>query len=80
MALSCTVEAGRKMYIMSKHNPAFDQEDKGERKANKFNAAGYTKHLQYKVMQPIQYVYKLFGNCIKNYMPALLLVYGKHYF
>lgn len=44
------------------HNPAFDQEDKGEKKAKKFNAAGYTKHIQYKVMQPIQYVYKLFSN------------------
>ena len=41
-------EAGRKnvhhqMYIMSKQNPAFDQEDKGERIAEKFKAAGHMK-------------------------------------
>lgn len=41
------------MYIMSKQNPAFDQEDKGENIAAKFKAAGHIKHLQYKVMQPI---------------------------
>ncbi len=39
------------MYILSKQNPAFDQEDKGERIPEKFKAAGHTKYLQYQVMQ-----------------------------
>lgn len=41
------------MYIMSKQNPAFDQPDKGKRRAEQFKAAGHTKYLQYKVAQLI---------------------------
>lgn len=35
---------------------------KGERVAEKFKAAGHTKYLQYKVMQPTVYGYKLFSD------------------
>lgn len=65
MVLSCTVEGGdvhHQMYIMSKQNPAFDQEDKEEGIAEEFKPAGHIKYLPYKVVQCNLYVYKLFSN------------------